>query len=239
VVDGIKSEIKYNKKALLGVVGGMGMQATDYFCKKIISMQDVKVEQDYLDMLVYYKPAIPDRSEYLLGKSQQSPLPALLDAIHTLENNSVTCIAIPCVTSFYFYDELTKATSIPIPHVLKEAARFTKELGYNKIGLLATSGTINGGVFAGIFNEAHISLITPDDYDQEKLMELIYAVKKGEKVESDAVKKLSGKLLNKGAQAVVLGCTELSLLNDKSDYYIDIIEILANAALRECSQIRV
>ena len=221
-------------KKLLGVIGGMGVQATDYFCRLVSGMQDVTIEQDYLDMLVYYKPSIPDRSAYILRESQKSPLPEILHAAETLEKAGATYLAMPCVTSHLFYDEIVKTIKIPFLNILKETADFIASKGYNKVGLLATTGTIVGGAFTKAINDVGVSVLIPDDEDQAALMDLIYRVKKGEDVRVSMLERQTENLRAKGVQAIVLGCTELSLISEsnKCENYIDVMKLLAKAVLR-------
>ena len=222
-----------NTAPLLGIIGGMGMQATEHFCRLIISMQNVQIEQEYLDMLVYYKPSIPDRTAYIIGDNKENPLSYLLQAVQTLENSRATCLVMPCVTAHYFYDELADATSIPLLNIIKETANHAASTGYKKAGLLTTSGTIKAGLFTKIFNDIGISIVTPGDRDQAALMDIIYDVKKGRKMSPDVLEYLAEKLQSKGAEAIILGCTELSLLSDGRETYIDAMEVLAGAALRK------
>jgi len=222
-----------NPKRFLGVVGGMGMQATDYFCRLITNMQSVQTEQEYLDMLVYYKPSIPDRTAYIADKNYENPLYSLKQAVQTLENAGATCLVMPCVTAHYFYKELMESTSIPFFNIIKETADLTASKGYGRVGLLATPGTINAGLFTKIFSDTGVSIVIPNEDDQAALMEIIYRVKLGEEISSTELDDYTKKLRSKGAEAVILGCTELSLLSDGSDKYIDTMEVLARAALRE------
>ena len=94
------NQIQY-KKPLLGVMGGMGTQATACFYEKLHSIQSVTTEQEYLDVLVFSKPSIPDRTAYITGKSNESPLEQLTYVALTLEAAGATCIALPCVTSHF------------------------------------------------------------------------------------------------------------------------------------------
>lgn len=219
------------KRRLLGVVGGMGMQATNYFCRLITEMQNVKAEQDYLNMLVYYNPSIPDRTAYLIQKSSENPLPALCEAVAKLENAGATYIAIPCVTSHNFYEYLTNATDIPIINMLEKAAGYVSSIKLKKVGLLATTGTVKTKVFESALNEAGVETVVPSEEDQNALMDIIYKVKQGKSIGSHGFNELVMKLQADGAQAIVLGCTELSLIADERDCFVDSLKVLARASL--------
>lgn len=219
--------------ATLGIIGGLGVQATSYFYDILHSLQTVVVEQEYLDIILYSKPSTPDRSAYISGRSGESPLNSLLNAALTLESAGATCIAIPCVTSHMFYDDLAQSVSIPIINMLEETACFVSERGYSKVGLLATDGTLKGRFFHTALEKSGIEVSEPSDDAQAALMNMIYNVKRGETVALEALDAIAAEMLEKGVQSVVLGCTELSLIAKGGNNYVDALDILARAALRE------
>ena len=218
----------------LGVLGGMGTQATAYCYELLHSMQSVDAEQEYLDVIVYSMPSTPDRTAFITGRSDASPLASLLYAAKTLEAAGASCIAMPCITSHFFYGELAEAVSIPILNIPKETAAFIAASGFDKIGLLATDGTICGRLFHGALEKSDIGIIVPSQDIQRGLMEVIYDVKRGRNVGEGALDAIIEGLLGNGAQSVVLGCTELCLLAKQSPNCINTMEVLVRASLRCC-----
>ena len=226
---------------ILGVIGGMGVQATGCFYEMLTAMQTVKHEQDYLDVLIYSKPSIPDRTAFITGQSAVSPLEPLLHAAGVLEKAGATCIAMPCVTGHYFYNELVQVVKVPILNMLEETARYAANHGYKKVGLLATDGTVQGRFFHDAFAAYGIETIVPDAAGQTAVMDLIYAIKCGASRDAGyGLDTAIDNLYSSGAQAVVLGCTELSrgrACPSRScpprscPPHIDAMEILARAAL--------
>jgi len=214
------------RKTLLGIIGGMGTQATACFYEKLHSMQNVTKEQEYLDVLLYSIPSTPDRTAYITGQSPESPLEHLIKAAKTLETAGAACIAIPCVTSHYFYEDLKNAVSIPILNMLDETVDFVAEKGIKKICLLATDGTIKGRAFHTAFNKRGIEVIVPPDDEQHKLMTVIYDIKRGVEVAPDALYSMSEDI-------IVLGCTELCVIADERPNVINTLDVLAASALRQ------
>ena len=219
----------------LGVIGGMGTGATARFYEMLHSLQNVKKEQEYIDIIVYSKPSIPDRTAYILGQSTDSPLSPLIHAAKTLETAGVDSLAIPCVTSHYFYKDLQSAVRIPIINMLDETAAYISENGYQKIGLLATDGTIKGRFFHDTMEKQGIDIFTPPEKTQEELMNIIYDIKRGQSIKAEALDGIVAQLQQKGAQTTLLGCTELSLIKKISSDHIDALEILAHASLKKCT----
>ena len=221
-------------KPKLGILGGLGVQVTNRFCKMITEMQTVEKEQDYLDMLVYYKPSVSDRTAFLLGESEDSPLEYLIDGLKTLEDAGCTCIALPCTTSHYFYDKLQASVNVPLLNIVDETVNFILSNEYRDVGLLATTGTLTGGFFAKALKDNGIYIVIHDAEKQALLMEIVYNVKHGNFADIKAFKEIISNLKILDCEAVILGCTELSLFADDDKYYIDSLRLLAKAALEKC-----
>ena len=224
----------------LGVIGGMGPEASAYFHCLFVRQCAAATDQDHPDAFFLDLPSIPDRSAYILGRSERSPAGALIAAAKTLEGLGADIIAIPCVTSHHFYAETAGAVNIQILHILRIAAERMRELGVSRVGLLATEGTIKSGFAADVMGEYGIDTLVPGEGGQDLLMRLIYDVIKAGKPCDMA---LFGEILKDvglcGAERFVLGCTELSLINrdfDLGDSFIDPLELLAERAALICKE---
>lgn len=224
----------------LGILGGMGPMATVYFMELLVEMTQASCDNEHLEMIVYNIPSIPDRTKYILGKSDESPLPKMLETIEQMKTQDVDYVAIPCMTAHYFYDELSKA-GLPIVHGLRETALELKRRGVTKAGLMATDGTISSGLFQQILEEQGIEIVIPDSEHQAKIMSIIYDdIKAGIMPPYHKVKEIKKYFINtEGAQAVILGCTELSLLKREYELgtsVIDTLDVLAKVSLQMCGK---
>ena len=226
------------KKGMLGVIGGLGPIATAYFMELVIRMTDAAVDQEHLPMLIYNCPDIPDRTGYLLGKCADSPLPRMIDLGQRLQREGAACIAIPCVTAHCFHEELVASIEVPIIHAVKETALHLKENGISRVGIMATDGTISTGIFARELEREGLAPIVPSSQRQRDVMHLIYDnIKANLPPEMDRFNAVRDELRAQGAEAIILGCTELSLI--KRDHsigagFIDAMEVLARCAVLEC-----
>lgn len=225
---------------VLGVIGGLGPLSTAHFLELTTRMTDAKAEQQNLDMIVYNFPSIPDRTGYILGSNLKSPLPGLLWAGRNLARQGVDHIAIPCITAHFFYEELRQAIRTPIVHGVWETARYLKTQGITSAGILATDGTICSGLFSRALSDAGIRSVIPSKPRQGDMMALIYEqIKKGKPPDMEKFRAVSGELREKGAEVLILGCTELSLV--KKDFaigsgYLDAMEVLARESLIRCGK---
>lgn len=228
-----------NKK-VLGVIGGLGPIATAHFMELAINMCDAKCDQENLDMIIYNIPSIPDRTAYILDNSKESPLPRMVEIGHTLTEQGADQIAIPCVTAHYFCDELDLNISAPIINGVRETVAYLKDRNISKVGIMATDGTISSGLFAKELEAAGIKPVIPSKDGQAAVMHLIYNnIKAGTAPDMDKFAFVRDELFSLGAEAIILGCTELSLI--KRDYiigagFIDVMEVLASQSLQKCDK---
>lgn len=228
------------KDKILGVIGGLGPIATAHFMELIINMTDAQVDQQHLPMIVYNMPYIPDRTAYILDNTQDDPLPEMLRIGELLHRQGAYCIAIPCVTAHYFFDRLEAGIPAPLINGVRETVRHLKENGIEKVGIMATSGTVCSGIFHQELELQGLEPIAPDEKAQEDVMHLIFQnIKAGKPVEMDRFYTAAASLRRQGAQAIILGCTELSLI--KRDYpvgagFIDAMEVLAQQSVLACGK---
>lgn len=222
----------------LGIIGGMGPMATAYFMELIINMTDAHCDQDHLEMIIYNCPSIPDRTRFILGKSTDNPVFPMIRIGKQLEAQKADNIVIPCITSHYFYKSLIEKVKVPIINIIKETVLYLRERGIKAAGIAATDGTISTNLFQKELEASGIECILPSDIRQKLVMDLIYKdIKAGLPPEMDKFRSASEELRQKGAEVIILGCTELSLI--KRDYkigggYIDAMEVLARSSILSC-----
>ena len=229
-----------NQRKVLGVIGGLGPIATAHFMELVIRMTDAKYDQQHLDMMIYNFPSIPDRTGYILGNTNSSPLPQMIGIGKKLSEQGAEYIAIPCITAHYFYAELEAGIPAPIINGIRETVLHLKEHGITKAGIMATDGTITARLFHRELEAEGIQPIIPSTARQQDVMHLIYNnIKANVPADMARFASVSRELREKGAQAIILGCTELSLI--KRDYpigagFIDAMEVLAQRAVVMCGQ---
>jgi aspartate racemase len=222
----------------LGVIGGLGPGATAYFFNLIIRMTDAYCDQEHLEMIIHNCPSIPDRTAYILGKSRDNPAAPMAHIGKQLETQGVDYIAIPCITAHYFYESVAKVIKVPVIHIVRETALHLRENGVRKVGIAATDGTISSKLFQRELKASGIDFVLPSDKAQENIMHLIYKnIKAGLAPEMDRFLEVNCELRENGAEVIILGCTELSLI--KRDYpigagYLDAMEVLARSSILSC-----
>jgi aspartate racemase len=229
-----------HQSKLVGILGGMGPEATAAFFYKIIKNTPAQKDQDHLRILIYNNPTIPDRTSSIFGNGE-SPVKALIESAHFLEDSGCDLLAIPCVTSHVFYRELQSAVKIPIMNIVDETLKYVrlKLPKVTRIGLLATSGTIRCGLFKTVCDSLDLNVIMPSAEDQAILMDAIYGeggIKAGDisEMPKKNILHVSDTLIRNGAEIMIGGCTEISLVINSSDLsvpFIDTLEVLAIATV--------
>lgn len=230
------------KDKTLGVIGGLGPMATAYYMQLVIEMTEALSDQEHFPMIIYSMPQIPDRTRYLLGLSEESPLEPIVNCAKALERDGADVIAIPCITAHAMHEQIQDGSNIPVIHAIEECVTYLKENNIQRVGLEATDGTIKTRVFQDKLEAAGIEVVLPNKEMQANVMDIIYKnVKAGLPVDMEAFSQVEAQLVKDGAQVIILGCTELSMV--KRDYplapiYLDALEVLARAAVLRCGTLR-
>jgi len=224
---------------VVGVLGGMGPEATIDFFTKVVALTPGEKDQDHLRLIIDNNPKIPDRTEAILTQDK-SIVPALIKTAKNLEKAGVDFIAMPCNTAHYFYDEVAKEISIPILHMIREVAQAVQASlpECKKAGLLATSGTITTNLYQTELQKIGVEVIAPDPEYQAKVMDAILLIKSGQEKERarEELLKIGSLLIEQGnAQAIILGCTDIPVVIRTDDFTVPVFDsnwVLAEATVK-------
>jgi aspartate racemase len=235
----------------IGIVGGVGPAATVDFLDKIVRNTPAQRDQGHIKIVVEQNPQIPDRTAHLL-KGKTDPTIALYAACKRLEADGASIVTIPCNTAHAFVGRIQPFLSIPIVNMLQETAKAIRRNhdGCSKVGLLATSGTIESRVYHDAIIPAGFDLIVPDAENQERVMNAIYGPRgaKAGFTQGECYDDLLAALISlarRGADVIILGCTELPLLLAQNDAFpidgktvavLDPTDILARKCVRLSQQ---
>ena len=218
---------------ILGVLGGMGPLASAEFMRQLTLLTPVERDQDHIPTVLWSDPRVPDRTLARLHGGED-PLPALLRGLRGLEAAGCGVIAIPCNTAHGWYDAMRAACPLPILHIVA-AARAELDMIDGPVGLLGTAATLDMGLYQQGLDRA---CLLPDADTMEQLVTPGIALVKANRVaEAYApLAKAAHGLRERGAAAVVLGCTEIPLGIAAGPPLgfpvVDTVAALARAAIR-------
>lgn len=224
----------------IGVLGGMGPEASAEFHRELIRRTPAETDQEHHRILVLDDPHIPDRTAFLLG-SGDDPRPALCARVRELEQFGADLIAIPCNTAHAFWDEMQAAVSIPVMHIV-ETTVASIPAGTGTVAILATRGTLATGLYAAALASAGLGALMPEEAVQQRVDAVIEGAKRGRErgrlaAELEAVCRI---VHRDGADAAILGCTELGMQAADRESHLalyDSVVTLAEATLAKAAEL--
>ena len=221
-------------KKTLGILGGMGPLATSKLFDKILLLTDASSDQEHLDIIIYNKSTIPDRTKFIKGTGED-PTHKLIYVSKQLELAGAGYLVMPCNTAHFFYNEIIKHIKIPFISMIEETVNYiTKEYPQeNQIGILATEGTIITKIYDKAFANSSIKLIKPSYEDQKVVSKLIYDIKKGHgDLNIKRFIEIIKKMKNNGVTLFILGCTELSVAHEMFNINVSCVDPLEVIAVK-------
>jgi len=222
-----------SRKIAVGILGGMGPAATLALYERILALTPAERDQDHIRVIIDSNPKIPDRTAAILGDGE-SPLPAMIEGARTLERAGANVLVIPCNTAHHWLLPLRESISIPIINMVGETA--AEVAGYTppfqKVALLATTGTINTALYQQALAEKGITVLVPTTQEQDAIMDVIHRIKGKDHMVKGQILPVVQSLLDQGAQGLILGCTELSLVVEEGDLRCPLFDPLAVLARR-------
>ena len=229
------------KAPLLGILGGLGPMSTVYFYELLTSHTRASTDADHIDLLISSRASTPDRTAFLLGRSQSDPFPVMLEEMNRLIAAGAELLVIPCNTAHTFYEKLQAQSEIPILNIIEETVLHLKRGGIRTFGLLATEGTVKANAYPHFCTDSGMRCLLPTKEEQNVITSIIYDdVKQNRPVDMTRFLSVANAMRERGCERLVLGCTELSLLkkNGLSDaVYLDSLEVLAYRTILACQRI--
>lgn len=225
----------------VGVIGGLGPMATVYFYDMVVRLTDAKRDQDHIDMIIANRATTPDRTDYIMGKSDKNPTDILKKDARKLEDYGTDFLVITCNTAHYFYDEIKESVNIPVISIIEETIKSAKKDGHKKLGILATIGNLKAKLYQNMCKKYGIDFLVLDENRQQYIMDIIYKdIKSGKSANMDKFKDVISYLKDNGCDGAILGCTELSILKNDNNldnkFYIDSLEVLARKTIESCGK---
>lgn len=227
---------------ILGVIGGVGPLATAYFIELIVKYTKAIRDQDNIDTIILNHCSIPDRTDFIMGRSNENPVDYIVKDAKLLQSMGCRHIAIPCNTMHSFYKQYSQITDVNFINMIEKTSEYLVVNSIKKVGILATDGTINSKIYQNTLNANGIQYLTLDSSNQTELMSLIYnSIKANKPFDITKFNKIINYFINSQCEKVLLACTELSLI--KKDYnldisiYIDSLEVLAKTCVDLCHNI--
>lgn len=228
------------KSAVLGILGGLGPLSSAYFYEMITLHTKAMRDQDHIDIMLSSRATIPDRTDFILSRSDDDPAPAMVEELKKLVVAGADFIAIPCNTAHYFYDILNAKSTVPILNMVGDTVDYCISKGARKVGILATEGTIQAGIYRSVCEEKGLKCYSPSLEGQAAVTRIIYnQIKTGITASAEDVAFVEKELKNACCDVAILGCTELSVAKKQlglGAWFVDALEVLAKTAITVCGK---
>lgn len=226
------------EKKKLGVIGGMGPQATIQFCQRIVDLTDAHSDQEHIPMLILNDTEMPDRTAALLSGDREPVYRRLLSDARVLEDWGASAIAVTCNTAHAFLPPIQDQIRVPVVHMIEETAKTLEAMGCRRVGVLGTDGTLKTGLYHAALAQRGMEALSPSPEAQAQVMSIIYdEIKKGLRGSEEKFAVPDRELRDKGCERIILACTELSAYKDwhgLDGTYVDAMDVLARRCVEAC-----
>jgi aspartate racemase len=222
---------------VVGILGGMGPAATADFFQKLVVATPAELDQDHLRVLIWSDPRVPDRTAALLGDGPD-PTAWMIRGARLLVAGGAGLIAVPCNTAHAFLGAVEREVGVEIVHMIDRTARAVAAMlpVVRRVGLLATPGTVRSRLYDEWLSRYGIGVVAPTASEQDLVTGAIARVKAGRRSRSEAamVSDVGRRLVDRGAQALIAGCTEIPLVFGSGDAPVPVVDpaaVLAEAVV--------
>ena len=232
--------MKVNKR--LGIIGGMGSRAGANFMQQVIALCPVARDQDFIEIFLHSNSCVPDRTQAILYGGP-CPMQEILRSIHVMNANQVDLLVLTCNTSYYYYQQFVQHTDAHILNPAYELRDYLRQRQVRRVGLLATTGTLQSGIFRRALTARDSQLLVLNPVEQELLfMQSVYGEGglKSAIVTDSAINLMheaADRLIRRGAEMIVGACSEVSIAIQESQLpvpYLDTMTLLAHRVIEEC-----
>ncbi len=233
-----KEDTTLNSHQKLGILGGMGPQATLDFYQQVLNHTAADTDQQNIETVILSDTQMPDRTAAILSGDHEEILARLYRDAKQLEDLGCSAIAVPCNTSHYFLPTVQRDISIPIIHMIDETAKYLAEQGRTRPAILATDGTLKTALYQTACEKFGLTAVVPTGDVQRQVMSIIYdEIKAGRHGVDEEFVPIHQWVEESGCDCAILACTELStfaIYHPLPPLYVDAMDILARRAVEIC-----
>ncbi|WP_341368196.1 amino acid racemase [Yoonia sp. BS5-3] len=215
-------------RCAIGILGGMGPQATILLQERLLRAIPATDDADHIPLLIDMNPQVPSRIKWLIEGRGADPAPALVAMGRRLETAGAAALAMPCNTAHAFADDIDAATGIPFLNMPQLAAGFvaSKVPEGSAIGILASPATQKTELFKSVLAPHGLTALYPED--DAPLLAAIKQIKASgpSSYHQTLLNQAADTLVQRGAVAILVGCSEFSLLSDQITASVPVIDTM-------------
>ena len=218
---------------LVGVIGGMGPEATVDFMSRVLAATPATSDQDHIRMVVENNPRIPSRQLAMRGKGVD-PGKSIAAIALRLQAMEADFIVMPCNLAHAWQSDIEAAISIPFISIVEESVRSAvdRSADDSAVGLMTTPGCFTAGLYQQALADAGRPVITQTPDGLAETMSWVEQIKGGDKSPqvAEGLRALANNLVQRGAKVLIAACTEFPLVLDESMFdvaFVSSTDVLA------------
>ncbi|MEJ6079476.1 amino acid racemase [Vibrio sp. 1-Bac 57] len=226
-----------HKQMIPGIIGGMGPEATIDLMYRIYNNTPATEDGEHLRILIDNNAKVPSRIKAIIEGTGESPAPCLISMAQGLVQQGADFLVIPCNTAHYYFDQVSASVDVPVVNLLEITAQTLKNNNMVKVGILGSTALSIVGLYNPVFEKFGLNPVYPEELYQDKLMEVIKAVK-AKNITQEHLSHLSDLLQHmeaRGIDCFAIVCTELSVIRNKilpNVKIFDALEILTDEIIK-------
>jgi aspartate racemase len=201
---------------IVGVIGGMGPEATVDFMRRLVARTPARDDRDHLHVLVDNNPKVPSRIAALIEGTGEDPTPVLCAMAKGLQAQGADFLVMPCNTAHYYLPTIARSVTIPVLDMVDLSIRklAAEDPRPQRVGLLASPAVRLVGLYKKRMDQTGLQAILPEPQDEAKLLAIIKAVKANRLDDNhrQAYGRIAKNLSDAGADALLVACTEFSVI---------------------------
>jgi aspartate racemase len=224
-------------KRRVGILGGMGPEATVLLMARVIAMTDARDDHDHVPLMVDNNTQVPSRIKAILDKTGENPGPTLAKMAVRLAENNAEALAMPCNTAHYYAAFIEDSVNIPLLNMIDLAADRVAgmDLEGRAAGLLASPAVQCTGIFDQAFTKRRIRTVYPAD--QNEILSAIRTLKSDSESKGarKTLKNAACELMDAGVDVLLIACSELSIIAKvipENFPRLDTIDVLAEEIIK-------
>ena len=224
------------RKRTVGIIGGMGPEATVLLMARVVSKTAAADDSDHVAMIVDNNTQIPSRIKVIIEKKGADPGPVIAYMARQLENNGVEALAMPCNTAHFFAPVIEEAVNIPLLNMVEISTMRICKMGLPNrcVGILASPAIGITGIYDKAFSSLNIETVYPSD--QQRMLDTIRSLKINSNDDNarQFLVEAAHELIENGADILLIACSELSIIADvipAAHPRLDTVDVLAEAII--------
>ena len=212
---------------MIGLIGGMSWESTALYYRIINEQVKQQLGGLHSARSLMYSVDFHEIEKLQAAGEWQKAGKILAEAAISLEKGGADFIVLCTNTMHKVAQQITDAVSIPLLHIADATAQRIRQAGVKKVGLLATAFTMEQEFYKGRLNQSEIEVLVPDAAGRKVVHDIIYQELCLGVIRDESraqYRKIIAELVEQGAEAIILGCTEITLLVKAEDASVPLFD---------------